>query len=126
LSIVNKYDNIGFEIVNLLKKTMKKKIHPKYNSEVEVKCACGNTFKVGSTSETVNIEICSDCHPFYTGKEKLVDSTGRVDRFKQRLQKTSAIKDAKTKTKKTKKTSKTDKDSKKSDKKTAEKKSDKK
>jgi large subunit ribosomal protein L31 len=85
---------------------MKKKIHPKYNSEVEVKCACGNTFKVGSTSETINIEICSDCHPFYTGKEKLVDSTGRVDRFKQRLQKTSAIKDAKTKAKKVKKTKK--------------------
>lgn len=87
---------------------MKKKIHPKYNSEVEVKCACGNTFKVGSTSETINIEICSDCHPFYTGKEKLVDSTGRVDRFKQRLQKTTAIKDAKTKAKKTKKTDKKD------------------
>ena len=100
---------------------MKKKIHPKYNPEVEVKCACGNTFKVGSTSETIDVEICSDCHPFYTGKEKLVDSTGRVDRFKQRMQKTTAIKDAKTKTKKTKKD---DKSSKKSDKKTPEKKSD--
>jgi large subunit ribosomal protein L31 len=123
LSIVNKYDNIGFEIVNLLKKTMKKKIHPKYNSEVEIKCACGNTFKVGSTSENINIEICSDCHPFYTGKEKLVDSTGRVDRFKQRMQKTTANKDAKTKAKKAKKTSKDNKDNKKPEK--AEKKSEK-
>jgi large subunit ribosomal protein L31 len=71
---------------------MKSKIHPKYNLEAEVKCACGNTFKVGSTAEKIDVEICSDCHPFYTGKEKLIDSTGRVDRFKQRLEKTSAIK----------------------------------
>ncbi len=74
---------------------MKRKIHPKYNPEVEVKCACGNFFKVGSTAQKINVEICSDCHPFYTGKEKLVDSTGRVDRFKQRLQKTTAIKETK-------------------------------
>lgn len=71
---------------------MKSKIHPKYNPEVEVKCACGNSFKIGSTAEKIDVEICSDCHPFYTGKEKLVDSTGRVDRFKQRLQKTTALK----------------------------------
>jgi len=71
---------------------MKKKIHPKYNSEVEAKCACGNTFKVGSTAEKIDVEICSECHPFYTGKEKLVDSTGRVDRFKQRMEKTEAMK----------------------------------
>lgn len=85
---------------------MKKKIHPKYNSEIEAKCACGSTFKVGSTSEKIEVEICSDCHPFYTGKEKLVDSTGRVDRFKQRLEKTEAMKgkDAKPKKKATKKT----------------------
>jgi large subunit ribosomal protein L31 len=76
---------------------MKKKIHPKYNPSVEVKCACGNSFKVGSTANEITVEICSECHPFYTGKEKLVDSTGRVDRFKQRLQKTTAMK----KTKKT-------------------------
>ena len=81
---------------------MKKKIHPKYNSEVEVKCACGHTFKVGSTADQIsNIEICSECHPFYTGKEKLVDSTGRVDRFKQRMEKTTAIKAAKKPKKKT-------------------------
>ncbi len=79
---------------------MKKKIHPKYNQETEVRCACGNTFKVGSTVERINVEICSDCHPFYTGKEKLVDSTGRVDRFKQRMSKTEAIKTKKVKVKK--------------------------
>lgn len=73
---------------------MKAKIHPKYNAGVEVKCACGNTFKVGSTAEKINVEICSECHPFYTGKEKLVDSTGRVDRFKRRMKKTSAMKAA--------------------------------
>lgn len=71
---------------------MKSKIHPKYNPEVEVKCACGNSFKIGSTADKINVEICSECHPYYTGKEKLVDSTGRVDRFKQRLQKTTAMK----------------------------------
>jgi large subunit ribosomal protein L31 len=76
---------------------MKKKIHPKYNSEVEAKCACGSTFKVGSTAEVINVEICSKCHPFYTGKEKLVDSTGRVDRFKKRMEKSQELKVKKTK-----------------------------
>jgi large subunit ribosomal protein L31 len=76
---------------------MKKKIHPKYNKETAIKCACGNTFKVGSTVEKIDIEICNDCHPFYTGKEKLVDSTGRVDRFKQRMEKMEALKPKKTK-----------------------------
>ncbi len=75
---------------------MKKKIHPKYNSDVEVKCACGSTFKVGSTAEKIDIEICNKCHPFYTGKEKLVDSTGRVDRFKKRMEKSSAMQVKKT------------------------------
>jgi len=74
---------------------MKAKIHPKYNKEAAVKCACGSTFKVGSTAEKIDVEICSDCHPFYTGKEKLVDSTGRVDRFKQRMEKTAAMKTVK-------------------------------
>jgi len=73
---------------------MKKKIHPKYNKEAEIKCACGNVFKVGSTVEKIDIEICNSCHPFYTGKEKLIDSTGRVDRFKQRVEKMEALKAA--------------------------------
>ncbi len=76
---------------------MKKKIHPKYNPETEVKCACGNIFKIGSTVEKIDIEICSECHPFYTGKEKLIDSTGRVDKFKQRVQKMEEMKAKKVK-----------------------------
>lgn len=62
---------------------MKKDIHPKYGESV-VCCACGETFKTGSTKEELSVEICSKCHPFFTGKQKLVDSGGRVDRFKKR------------------------------------------
>lgn len=63
---------------------MKKDIHPKYYPETKVHCACGNTFKVGSTKPEINIEICSKCHPFYTGKAKIIDVAGRVERFKAR------------------------------------------
>ncbi len=63
---------------------MKKKIHPKYNSASVVTCACGATFPVGSTMDTIDIEICSQCHPFYTGNDKVLDTAGRVDRFKKR------------------------------------------
>ena len=63
---------------------MKKDIHPKYNSKSEVTCACGATFTVGSTMDKINVEICSQCHPFYTGNEKVLDTAGRVDRFKKR------------------------------------------
>ncbi len=62
---------------------MKKDIHPKYG-EATVRCACGETFRTGSTKEDLSVEICSKCHPFFTGKQKLVDSGGRVDRFKKR------------------------------------------
>ncbi len=62
---------------------MKKDIHPKYGESV-VRCACGETFTTGSTKEELSVEICSKCHPFFTGKQKLVDSGGRVDRFKKR------------------------------------------
>ncbi len=62
---------------------MKKDIHPKYGVAV-VHCACGETFYTGSTKKELNVEICSKCHPFYTGRQKLVDSGGRVDRFKKR------------------------------------------
>jgi large subunit ribosomal protein L31 len=64
---------------------MKKGIHPKYNITSMVTCACGATFAVGSTMEKINVEICSQCHPFYTGNEKLLDTAGRVDRFKKRV-----------------------------------------
>jgi len=68
---------------------MKKEIHPKYYSKSKVKCACGNSFSVGSTASEINVEICSKCHPFYTGKDKMIDTAGRVERFKKRLQKSS-------------------------------------
>jgi large subunit ribosomal protein L31 len=66
---------------------MKKDIHPKYYNEAKVKCVCGNSFIVGSTKEFIETEICSACHPFYTGKEKIVDTMGRVEKFKKRLEK---------------------------------------
>ncbi len=62
---------------------MKKDIHPKYYPDAKATCACGNTFIVGSTKPELNVEICSACHPFYTGKEKLVDAAGRVERFRK-------------------------------------------
>ena len=63
---------------------MKKDIHPKYYSKAEVSCACGHKFTIGSTKEKVEVEICSKCHPFYTGQEKLMDVVGKVDKFKKR------------------------------------------
>jgi len=64
---------------------MKKNIHPKYYNDTKVTCACGNAFIVGSTKEFIEIEICSKCHPFYTGKEKIIDTMGRVEKFRKRL-----------------------------------------
>ena len=64
---------------------MKTDIHPTYFPKAKVTCACGNTFAVGSTKETIHVEICSNCHPFFTGKENLVDTAGRVDKFKKRM-----------------------------------------
>lgn len=66
---------------------MKQKIHPEYYPNAEVRCACGNVFHVGSTKPKIEVEICSRCHPFFSGKEKLVDTAGRVERFRQRLAK---------------------------------------
>ncbi len=63
---------------------MKDGIHPKYQ-KATVKCACGETFETRSTLATLNVDICSKCHPFYTGKQKLVDTGGRVDKFKRRM-----------------------------------------
>jgi large subunit ribosomal protein L31 len=62
---------------------MKAEIHPKYH-QVNVHCACGETWTTGSTKTDLRIEICSKCHPFFTGKQKLIDSAGRVDRFQKR------------------------------------------
>lgn len=66
---------------------MKKDIHPKYYPNTKARCACGNTFTIGSTKEFIEVEICSACHPFYTGKGKIVDAMGQVQKFKKRLAK---------------------------------------
>ncbi len=60
---------------------MKKEIHPTYHTKAKVVCACGKTYKTGSTVEEISIDLCSGCHPFYTGKQKLVDTAGRVEKF---------------------------------------------
>ena len=62
---------------------MKKKIHPQYK-KTTITCACGEAMEIASTKENIRVEICSHCHPFYTGKQKLVDTAGRVERFKKR------------------------------------------
>jgi len=67
--------------------SMKKEIHPKYYPKAKVICACGNTFEVGSTMEEIKVEICSECHPFYTGKQKLLDTARRVEKFQSRVEK---------------------------------------
>lgn len=87
---------------------MKTDIHPAYNTEVTVTCACGNTFVTGSTQTAISVEVCSACHPFYTGKQKLVDVAGRVDKFKKRLEETGAIADRKKQVKAKKSTKKDD------------------
>ena len=63
---------------------MKDKIHPKYYSDAQVVCACGNSFTTGSTKKLMKVELCSNCHPFFTGERKLMDTAGRVERFKRR------------------------------------------
>lgn len=79
---------------------MKKDIHPQYYSNAKITCACGNVIEVGSTREKIDVEICGACHPFYTGKEKLIDTAGQVDRFKQRMEKMEALKKQKDQNKK--------------------------
>ena len=88
---------------------MKEGIHPKYQ-EVEARCACGNTFKTRSTKPELHLEICSACHPFFTGRQKLIDTEGRVERFnkkfgtqtsEQRKTAAKAVKVARAATKKT-------------------------
>ena len=77
---------------------MKQDIHPQYYPKAKIKCVCGKTFEFGATAPEIRVEICSNCHPFYTGKEKLIDVAGRVERFKMR-----AAKKAKTVRKKSEK-----------------------
>lgn len=63
---------------------MKKDIHPTYNAKTAATCACGASYAVGSTKDKLEVEICSSCHPFYTGKENILDTAGRLDRFNKR------------------------------------------
>jgi large subunit ribosomal protein L31 len=63
---------------------MKKDTHPTYHDNSKITCVCGASFVVGSTMPSISVEICSQCHPFYTGNEKVLDTAGRVDRFKKR------------------------------------------
>ena len=69
---------------------MKKDIHPTYFPQAKVVCSCGNSFTVGATKPELKVEICSNCHPFYTGEEKLLDTAGRVEKFKTRREKAAA------------------------------------
>jgi len=64
--------------------TMKEKIHPKYYEDAVVTCSCGNSFTTGSTRKELKVEVCSACHPYYTGERRMLDTTGRVERFKRR------------------------------------------
>ncbi|MFH1142115.1 MAG: 50S ribosomal protein L31 [Candidatus Uhrbacteria bacterium] len=81
---------------------MKKKTHPTYNDQATIACACGASHKIGSTQDDIQVELCSKCHPFYTGTQKIIDSARRVEKFKAR----DANKSAKTESKATKKATK--------------------
>jgi large subunit ribosomal protein L31 len=63
---------------------MKEKIHPKFFNDAQVVCSCGNTFTTGSTKKQLRVELCSKCHPFFTGERRMMDTAGRVERFNQR------------------------------------------
>lgn len=64
---------------------MKKDIHPQYHAEAFTKCACGVTFPIPSTKKETHVEVCSNCHPFYTGKDRILDTEGRVEKFKKKF-----------------------------------------
>ena len=74
---------------------MKAEIHPEYNKDAVFTCACGAVYKMGSTKKEVNVEICANCHPFYTGQEKVLDTAGRVEKFKARAASTKNAKKSK-------------------------------
>ena len=81
----------------------KKEIHLKYHPKATINCSCGAKFVVGSTEEKMQIEICSQCHPLYTGKQKFIDTAGRLERYEKRVKKSKVLQDSKTKVKKGKK-----------------------
>lgn len=71
---------------------MKKDLHPQYFTNAKVVCACGNTFTTGSTKQELHVEICANCHPFYTGKQNLLDTAGTIEKFKKRGTKSAEMK----------------------------------
>jgi large subunit ribosomal protein L31 len=91
---------------------MKKDTHPKYNTKAKITCSCGTVIEVGSTMKEISTELCSACHPFYTGEQRLVDTARRVEKFEEKLAKTKTVvsvnkgKTAKRKAKAAKKTEK--------------------
>jgi len=93
--VISKSNKLIIDFANI----MKKDIHPKYNDKAKVICACGNSFTVGSTLDEIKTELCSACHPFYTGKQKLVDTARRVEKFQAKIagvKKMSGVKKGKT------------------------------
>jgi len=75
--------------------SMKKEIHPQFFEVTTITCTCGNVIETGSTIENLHVEICSACHPFYTGQEKLIDTEGRVERFEKRIKHASKVSEVK-------------------------------
>ena len=71
-------------------KNMKKELHPEYHPKAKISCACGAAYEVGSTEPTISVELCANCHPLYTGKQKIVDTARRVEKFHERVSKKSA------------------------------------
>ena len=78
--------------LDILPSVMKKDIHPQVYTDCTITCACGNSFVTTSTSQTVKVDICSSCHPFYTGQQKFVDTEGRIEKFERKLKETAAAK----------------------------------
>ena len=70
----------------------KKDIHPKYYPKAKITCACGTKFTIGSTEQSMEVEICSNCHPLYTGKQKFIDTAGRLERYEKMVAKSQALK----------------------------------
>jgi large subunit ribosomal protein L31 len=70
---------------------MKEKIHPKYFTDATVTCSCGNNFTTGSTRQTLKVELCNKCHPFFTGEQKIIDTAGRVERFNKKYKREKKV-----------------------------------
>ncbi|HLC48844.1 MAG TPA: 50S ribosomal protein L31 [Candidatus Andersenbacteria bacterium] len=79
---------------------MKPDIHPTYHEKVTISCVCGNSFESGSTADSLTVDVCSACHPFYTGKQKILDIAGRVDKFKKRQEEATLLKKKQSESKK--------------------------